>query len=186
MAREVESKFRVGSPEEIREKLIGVGARFLSRNLEKDTYYSLPEGQALSAVRLRSFGQKGLFTIKSAPEAGFESAPGIKVLEELQVEVDDAVLFGRMLEMMGFSPQFKKEKIRESYDWNGLLICLDELPHLGFFLEIEAPEDALAKTAAALGLDMGRAIGMTYMQIFSRYKAARNAPDLELTFESKR
>lgn len=179
---EIETKFKIPSADEVRLKLAKIGARPVSRDLEKDTYYATPEGKGLTAVRLRTIGRRGLFTIKSAPAAGSQGKPGLKVLEEIQVEIDDASRFGRMLEMMGFVAQFRKEKIRESYDWNGLPIFLDELPHLGFFLEIEAPEDGIRAAASALGLDMSQASGETYMQIFARYKVARNAPDLELTF----
>jgi predicted adenylyl cyclase CyaB len=169
---EIETKFKIPSADEVRLKLAKIGARPVSRDIEKDTYYATPEGKGLTAVRLRSIGRRGLFTIKSTPAAGSQGKPGLKVLEEIQVEIDDASRFGRMLEMMGFVAQFRKEKIRESYDWNGLPI----------FLDIEAPEDGIRAAASALGLDMSQASGETYMQIFSRYKVARNVPDLELTF----
>lgn len=179
---EVESKFKIVSPDEVRRRLAEIGARLISRELEKDAYYAVPEGSGLTAVRLRSTGRRGLFTIKSAPPAGGESKPGLKVLEEAQVEVDDAARFARLLEKLGLVPQFRKEKIRESYDWSGLSIFLDELPHLGFYLEIEAPEEGIRAAATALGLDMSQASGETYMEIFSRYKSLRRAPELELVF----
>ena len=182
MAKEIETKFRVEAPAEFRAKLAGVGASFLSRKLERDIYYAGPAGADVTSIRLRTTDKKGLFTIKSRPDTRADTSPGIKVLEELQVEVADADAFGRMLDMMGYVPQLRKDKIRETYDWNGILICLDELPCLGFFLEIEAPEDGIRAAASALGLDMTQAIGETYMQLFSRYKTVRGLPDLELVF----
>jgi len=182
MAKEIETKFKVGAPEEIRAKLAGIGARFLSREVEKDVYYAGPAGSDVTSIRLRTTEKNGLFTIKSMPDAGPDAPPGLKVLEELQVEVGDADAFGRMLNLMGYVPQLRKEKTRETFDWRGILICLDELPYLGFFLEVEAPEDGIRAAAAALGMDMSKAIGETYMQIFARYKAVSGKPDLELVF----
>jgi predicted adenylyl cyclase CyaB len=182
---EIESKFKVRSAGEIRAKLAEIGARFLSREFERDTYYAVPGGANLTTVRLRDLGQKGLFTIKSMPTKGAPAKLGLKVLDEIQVEVEDASRFSRMLEILGFSAHSRKEKIRESYDWNGLPIFLDELPYLGFFLEIEASEEGINAAASALSLDPTQAIGETYLQLFSRYKTVRNAPDLELVFDKE-
>jgi adenylate cyclase class 2 len=182
MAKEIETKFRVEAPAEFRAKLAGVGARFLSRELERDVYYAGPAKADVTSIRLRTMDKKGLFTIKSMPDTRPDASPGLKVLEELQVEVADADALGRMLDMMGYVPQLRKEKVRETYDWRGILICLDELPYLGFFLEVEAPEDGIKAAVSALGLDMTKAMGETYMEIFSRYKTMRGLPDLELIF----
>jgi adenylate cyclase class 2 len=182
MAKEIETKFRVEDPDSLRPNLAGIGARLLYRELEKDVYYAGPAREDITAVRLRSTHNKGLFTIKSMPDAKPGAPSGLKVLEELQVEVGDPGVFARILESMGYVPQFRKEKIREAYDWRGILICLDELPYLGFFLEVEAPEDGIRAAASALGLDMAKAMGETYMQIFTKYKTLRGNPELELVF----
>ena len=179
---EIESKFKVSSPDDIRSRLARIGARLLSRELEKDTYYAVPPGSRLTAIRLRASGDKGLFTIKTRPDEGFARTPGVKALEETEVEISDAGLFARMLRMLGFEPRFRKEKVRESYVWRDVPIFLDELPFLGFHLEIEAPEDGIREAAAALGLDWAEASAETYLAIFTRYKNERGLPDLELVF----
>jgi predicted adenylyl cyclase CyaB len=182
MALEAESKFKVAEPAEMRTRLAQIGALFAGLELEKDTYYAGPGATDVTAIRLRTRGGKGLFTVKSLPVDAPPASPGIKVLEEFQVEVDDPALFGRILERLGYVPRYRKEKRRESYEWSGVRIYLDELPYLGFFLEIEASAGDIRSAAEALGLDPSRALAETYMQIFSRYKAARRAPDLELVF----
>ncbi len=179
---EIESKFKVSSPDDVRSGLARIGARFLSRELEKDTYYAVPPGSCLTAIRLRAAGEKGLFTIKARPEEGFARTPGVKALEEAEVEVSDAGRFARMLGMLGFELRFRKEKVRESYIWKDIPIFLDELPFLGFYLEIEAPEDRIREAAAALGLDWNAASAETYLEIFTRYKTGRGLPELELVF----
>jgi predicted adenylyl cyclase CyaB len=179
---EIETKFKVGQAEQARNSLARIGAKLLSKELEKDVYYAGPKQANVTAVRLRTAGRKALFTIKSFPEAGAAASPGMKVLEETEIVVDDAPTFERLLALLGFVPQFRKEKIRETYLWRGVPIFLDELPHLGFFLEIEAPEHEIKTAAEALGLDIETAVGETYMQLFSRYKEVRNEPDLELVF----
>ncbi len=179
---EIESKFRIFSPDSARAGLAAIGARFVSRELERDTYYAVPPGSRLTAVRLRAKGEKGLFTVKALPEQGFIRTPGVKALEEVEVEVSDGRRLARMLEMLGLEPRFRKEKIRETYMWQDLAIFLDELPFLGFYLEIEAPEDRIREAAGALGLDWDAASAETYLDIFTRYKTVRGLPELELVF----
>jgi adenylate cyclase, class 2 len=179
---EIESKFKIPSPDSARGELARIGARFLSRELERDTYYAVPPGSRLTAVRLRARGEKGLFTVKARPDEGFARTPGIKALEETEVEVADAGRLARMLEMLGFIPLFRKEKVRESYIWRDVPLFLDELPFLGFYLEIEAPEDRIRETAEALSLDWSQASAETYLEIFTRYKTERGLPGLELVF----
>ena len=182
MAKETETKFYVEDPDLLRAKLAGIGARLISRELEKDVYYSGPAGAQVTTIRLRVTDKKAVFTIKSQPEAALSPSAKLKVLEEYQVEVADAAVFSRMMGFLGYGPQLRKEKIRETYDWRGLVICLDELPYLGYYLEIEAPEDGITSAAEALALDMTKAVADTYMQIFNRYKAASRRSDLELVF----
>ena len=182
MPLEVETKFKIGQVEQARISLARIGAKLLSKELEKDVYYAGPKQANVTAVRLRTAGGNTLFTIKSFPEAGTSASPGMKVLEETEVVVGDAPAFERQLTLLGYVPQFRKEKIRETYLWQGVPIFLDELPHMGFFLEIEAPEDKIKAAAEALGLDIMMAVGETYMQLFSRHKEVRRESDLELVF----
>jgi adenylate cyclase class 2 len=179
---EIESKFKVESPDAARAALTRIGAGLVSRELERDTYYAPPERSRLTAVRLRSMGERGLFTIKALPGDGFVKQAGVKTLEEIEVEISDAGRFARMLGMLGFVPRLRKEKLRETYAWRDIHLFLDELPYLGFYLEIEAPEEGIREAAAALGLTWDRASGETYLEIFDRYKAERGRPELELVF----
>lgn len=79
--------------------------------------------------------------------------PGLKVFKEYQVEADDAAELVCRLDLRGFSPLFRKEKIRESHAWKNSNIYLNKPIHPRFPLESEASEEEIAEVAPALDLD---------------------------------
>lgn len=183
MAKEVETKFNVASATELRKALKRIGARFISRRLEKDIYYGIPCRPSSIAIRLRSVGKRGVFTVKCS--SGTSSSKAYKVRDEFETEVEDAETFKMILKKLGFSTRFRKEKIRESYSCRGAGIFIDKLPHIGFYVEIEAPRARIKEIAGLLGLDMARAIPDTYMQLFNYYKIRHGSPGIELVFRKR-
>jgi len=184
MPRETETKFKIKSGDTFRKALKKISAEFISKEFEQDTYYRSPSrGFAGSAIRLRAIGGKGVFTVKSACRAGLPRA--YKVREELEAGVNDVKAFGKILVKLGFTPRFRKEKIRETYKWKNAKICVDELPFIGLYAEIEAPKKRIKEAADLLGLKMACAMPETYMELFSYYKALRRKPHLKLVFERR-
>lgn len=180
MPKEIETKFKINNPAEVKKALKNLGARFVSRELEKDVYYKSPF-PFFGAIRLRRIGGKGLFTIKT--EDAKSASSRYKVRDEFEIEVDDARIFANMLRRLKFKPIFRKEKMRESYRWHDVNISIDELPCLGFYVEIEAAKKTIQKTARLLGLEINNAIPDTYMQLFNYYKLVFKKPGLELVFK---
>lgn len=185
MAKEVEAKFKIGSERSFRKVLKKAGASLLSRELEKDVYYNnLPGCRGPGAIRLRSVGDKGLFTVKSQNACG--SSGTYKVRDEFEVAVADAEAFAHILKILGFKPSFRKEKLRATYGWRGAKICVDTLPFIGSYVEIEAPKKKIKEAAEALALDMSKAIPDTYMELFNYYKLRHGRPELEFSFKRGR
>jgi predicted adenylyl cyclase CyaB len=77
----------------------------------------------------------------------------LKSREEKEVGVDNAKAATVMLEALGYHHILSFEKKRESWRLADCLVELDELPHLGLFVEIEGPkEDAVMKVRESLQL----------------------------------
>lgn len=185
MPKETETKFKVESEEIFKKNLRKIGARFVSKEFEQDTYYSGAAGHcSCNAIRLRSAGKKGVFTIKK-PTRGKRSRT-YKVREELEVGVTDVKAFTEILRQLGFRPLFRKEKIRETYKWKSAKLSIDTLPFIGIYAEIEAPKKRIKEAARLLGLDMERAMPSTYMQLFNHYRVLRKKPGLQFVFSGKK
>ena len=184
MPIEIETKFKVQFPKELRKKLKYIGTKFVSRKLEQDIYYKASEfNPALSVVRLRLAGDCCIFTIKRAGNNGKSSK--YKIRDEAEVKISNAKVFQKKLKTLNFKQSFKKEKIRETYRCKGAKVLIDKLPHIGFYVEIEGPKIAIKKIVKLLGLDIEKAIPHTYVQIFNKYKRKMKKPNLDLVFKRK-
>lgn len=181
MSRETETKFKITSPTAVRKRLGKIRAKRLSRRYERDIYYAARETTLRGTViRLRTVGGKdGIFTVKY-PSGKASSV--FKEREELETRIGDRKVFQNMLRVLGFRPQFRKEKKRETYVWKDAKILIDELPYIGWYVEIEAGRRRIRELAGKLGLDMKAAIPETYMTIFSLYKIRHGCPNVELIF----
>jgi len=85
-------------------------------------------------VRLRIINRKeGVFTLKLAVSE--KSSRHLKILREWETSIGTPEIFKSILEKLGFS--FYREKIRETYHFNKVLICLDQTPFIGWYAEIE-------------------------------------------------
>lgn len=185
MARETEIKLRVRDEKALRRKLKALGARPAAggtgRVHEWNVIFDTPQGglakhgqllrirtETPQPERKKVAGEKQriVLTFKEpavqARDLGETSGRVTpvsrhKVREEIEVEVTDAAMLGRILEGLGMRGWFRYEKYRTtlklpgSAHWaKGLLIELDETP-IGTFLELEGPPEAIDRAAAQLG-----------------------------------
>lgn len=181
MAKEIETKFKIASIAEFRKSLKRMGAKFVSKTLERDTYYKSPADNFCGGtIRLRAIGKRGVFTIKNP--APCESRAQYKVRDEFETAVLDAAAFGDILRRLGFKPWFRKEKIRSLYKWKSAKVTIDELPYIGLYAEIEGSKSSIKEAAKRLGLDMNKAIPDTYMKLFDYYRLLRKRKSLEFIF----
>ena len=152
MAFEIELKARITDTKALKERLFLLGS-FLNEFEKYDTYW-ISEGQAPVTVRVRNekiktsdaLLEKTLVTYKNK-----EIINSTEVNRELEFSVSDAEAFAELLQLAGFLPVIKKEKI--GWAWQitdrpelpgdnspGSQPILAELSHvkkLGFFLELE-------------------------------------------------
>lgn len=185
MAQEIETKFKLYSVAKLKNKLKEIGAKFISKHLERDIYYNNAKSErCLESIRLRTIGKGGIFTIKEYLNS--KESNIYKIRKEFEVSINDTEVFNDMLSKLGFKFSFRKEKVRETYVCKRAKICIDKLPYLGYYIEIESSKRKIKRTAALLGFDVKDAICDTYMDIFDSYKKINRKPELKLVFGGRK
>ncbi len=97
---------------------------------------------------------------------GPRSAGPIKSRVELNTAVPDAAALAEILGHLGYSERIVYEKRRETWIFEACEIALDELPRLGWFVEIEGPDEAaIAAVRGELGLKDTPEVPDTYVAL---------------------
>jgi adenylate cyclase class 2 len=155
MHTEIEAKLKVDSLQEVDRKLAEVGADFIEEQLQTDTYFDDADAALKSsdrALRLRRqrTGQKEtMFLTYKGPR----EKDDFKKRQEIEIEVGDCDSAEELLSALGFEKALVFEKKRRFWQLHNCVVCLDELPLLGSFVEIEGPNGAsIAEVQKNLGL----------------------------------
>ena len=179
---EVEVKFYLTDIESMRRSMLELGLESRGRVFETNIRYE-DDGNTLiqkeALLRLRK-DEKTTLTFKSRPT---KSNRDFKVFHELEVEVDDMGTMGQILEALGFHPEQKYEKWRETLRSDRTGFYLDRMPY-GDFLEIEGQPQDIKYCAARLGLDWHRRILLNYLEIFEIIRKKTNLKIKDLTFKN--
>ncbi|MFH0955227.1 MAG: class IV adenylate cyclase [Candidatus Micrarchaeota archaeon] len=177
--REIEIKFRIQNPEEIRKKIMKSGKligkafektiRFdtKTKNLEKEEKF----------IRIRS-GFSNTLTFKRKIEN-----KEFREREEIELEISDIEKMRQILKNLGFDKELIMEKHREKWKFKDAEIALDTLP-MGTFVEIEGSEQSIKETAKLLGLDFENRILETYWEIWKDYTKKNRIQSEDITFEA--
>ncbi len=163
MSNEIEMKFPVPSPDRVRRALRREGAVYLGTVLQTDCYFDTPKRSLMRrdrGLRIRRVRvlRAGAETIDRRPQltakGPVQTNSRAKVRRERQVYVDDADVLTDVLGVCGFEPTITIQKRRASYRLDGCVVELDELPVIGFFVEVEGPsERRIARVARRIGLE---------------------------------
>ena len=136
MTGEVEVKVRVKDLEEFARRIERIGGKFVREVNQEDLYFRHPfrdlKGRD-EALRLRREGRRYMLTFK-----GRRVGKGVKMREELEVEVSDFRKMVKLLERLEFEKAFTIRKRRKEFALDGATIALDSVTGLGEFVEIEA------------------------------------------------
>jgi adenylate cyclase class 2 len=166
MPVEIEIKLKVDHLAPVRDRLRQMGATRVGEALETNVFFDTPDRALLASdcgVRLRRSrdhsGHEQLVITYKGPRGEGE----VKSREEIEVGVghfDPAVT---LLERLGYQRMLTFEKRRESWLVENCKVELDQLPHLGSFVEIECPSEAdVHRIRAKLGLGDVHAVVSTY------------------------
>ena len=172
MGLEIEAKFRVADPSALAAKIASLGWAEAEHaaSKEEDLYFQgmgRDFRQTGEALRIRVQNGVPRFTYKGPVNYSEE---GVKVREELEMEIPDAKPSEaqRFLEALGFQPMVAVHKLRRSFrnleNWPGFLITLDEVKDLGSFAEVEFLSDGNGSDtvfAAKKVADLAGSLGLT-------------------------
>lgn len=176
MATELEIKLRIGDPVALRERLRASGAEMRGRVFETNTFLDTAEHALFergSGLRVRvtrpldekTEKEKALLTFK-----GPLAASPMRMREELEIDVSSAETLRTLLARLGFGAVLEFEKRRETWALGSCRVELDELPRLGWFVEVEGPElRAIAEVCARLQFAQTDALPMTYAEMTAKH-----------------
>jgi adenylate cyclase class 2 len=103
----------------------------------------------------------------------------MKTRDEYETLVADGAALREVLHGLGFDAWFRYEKYREEFSAPGVIIAIDETP-VGTYVEIEGDEQAIVRTAAALGRSEADFLRQSYRTLFDerRETAGLTGPDM--------
>jgi adenylate cyclase, class 2 len=181
---EIEVKFRVASGEILEQNLHRLGFRCITpRTFERNVLYDtadrrLRREQAI--LRIRKYGERWVLTHKCLPRNNDPQARH-KHRVETETEVSDGEALGTIFSQLGYQPSFTYEKWRTEYaDTSGHCV-LDETP-IGFFAELEGPEEWIDTMSTRLGLDPSELMTLSYGRLFDVWREETGSAASDLTF----
>jgi adenylate cyclase class 2 len=181
---EIEVKFRVASGEVLEQNLHRLGFHCITpRTFERNVLYDtadrrLRREQAI--LRIRKYGERWVLTHKCLPRNNDPQARH-KHRVETETEVSDGEALGTVFSQLGYQPSFTYEKWRTEYaDASGHCV-LDETP-IGFFAELEGPEEWIDTMSTRLGLAPSELMTLSYGRLFDVWREETGSAASDLTF----
>lgn len=175
MPVEIEAKFRLTSPHALKRRLAQASGRRVAEIREVNTYFDTPDQDLKRAdrglrVRIEDIAGRDsrvLITHKGPRAHGL-----LKSRQEDECEVGSAEQALSMLQALGYRPIMTFEKRRTRYTLGSCRVELDELPLLGWFVEIEGPSDGEVIAALdTLKLDGSEMLRASYIALLQAYAA---------------
>ena len=107
----------------------------------------------------------------------------LKSREETEVTVGDEAGGCAMLVVLGFDRVLSFEKRRESWTLGGCKVELDEVPHLGTFVEVEGPKpETVMRVREQLGLADRPMSKASYIAMLMTHLQESGQPTRDVTF----
>lgn len=185
MPKEIEAKFLNINPEDIRARLVSVGAqcehpmRLMRRALfdypDGRFQKGIKEGGRTQILRVRSEGHKTTITYKARSGSGYA--------DEIETTVGSFEEMQNILKAIGLESYTYQESKRETWQYKNVEVVIDEWPWLSTYIEIEGPDEESIKSAASdLGLKWEDAkfgsVDTAYMDQYKRMKKTDSVGDL--------
>ena len=173
MAQEIEAKVRIADPAAFRRQMAERSESGGETVFEDNRLFDDPAGTLRrrgAALRVREERPAGGGELLRATLAykGPRAEGNLKRREEIEVEVQAASPLVLIFQAMGLRETFRYQKRRSVWRVGECEIALDELPHLGWFVEIEGPtERAVRAGLEALGLADAELLSADYIQLLT-------------------
>ncbi len=145
MYTEIEAKIKVELHDEVRSRLIELGAEYVGEQLQEDILFDAADESLSkndSCLRLRKQVMNGqikfILTYKGAKEKS-----NLKKRREIETEVANGDSVKEILSALGYVERLIVEKTRGFWKLGGCEVALDTLKLLGNFVEIEGPNEKI-------------------------------------------
>jgi len=165
---EVEAKFAIRDPGEIRARLNRQGVQMARKQQEHDVYYNAPHrdfAKTDEALRVR-YDDAGATVTYKGPKVRVGSA---KAREEFNLAVASGDTLEAILSRLGFQRAAGVSKTREFYEIGPVTVTLDDVEGLGSFVEIEIlTEDGQEDAARRIGA-IAKGLGVDGPPIYTSY-----------------
>jgi adenylate cyclase class 2 len=191
MPVELEAKMPVSDFAPVRDALRRLGATGGDLTFETNRFFDTPDHALRTAgrgLRLRTNcdASKGRETHVITHKGPL--IPGaFKSREETELTVANADDASLLLSALGFRRTIVFEKYRESWKLGRCKIELDEVPHLGRFVEIEGPDEAaIMEMRGKLGLADVTATTRSYVGMLADHLAGQGKEMEEVRFPTGR
>jgi len=187
MPVEIEAKIKVDDLARTRAKLESLGAKFVGDYHEINVIFDT-EDRALLAedkgLRVRTAkDMKTQAEICTITYKGPRKHGAMKSREETEMKVESFPAATKLLQQLKFTQVLSFEKRRQSWELGGCKVELDELPHLGSFVEIEgASEKTIQKVQESLGLGQSPIVKTAYVGLMMTYLQDRGEGDRVVRF----
>jgi len=187
MAVEIEAKIKVNDLATVRTTLEQVGGKFQGKAMETNVFFDTEDRSLLAAdegLRLRhTHGEEDgkdqfVITFKGPRQHG-----QFKNREEIELEVCSFTDAIALIERLGFSRVLSFQKRRETWKLDNCKVELDELPLLGFFVEIEGPrEDLISRVRQTLQLADRQLVKPSYIAMLITHLQERGEKTKSIAF----
>jgi adenylate cyclase, class 2 len=187
MAIEIEAKMRVDDHEAVRARLRESGAVARRKVVETNMFFDTDDRTLQAAdkgLRLRvnhnvaDDTRTNVITFKGPRLHG-----PLKTREEVELTVESEADATLLLERLGFAKRLTFAKRRETWTLGGCQVELDELPHLGTFVEIEGPgESEILHVKTLLQLTTAPPIKASYVAMLMTYLQENGLATRNVTF----
>lgn len=187
MPVDFEAKVRIDDPAAVVARLQERGATLVGNYRETNTFFDTDDRELLSVdeglrVRVSEDLQQGtvecVLTHKGPSRSG-----RLRSREETKLVVDSPSEAATLLERLGFTPCLSFEKRRQTWKLDDCKIDIEELPHLGQFVEIEGRnEDVVMKLRDYLGLAERPLVRNSYVAMLTSHMQERGLSGQDVTF----
>jgi adenylate cyclase class 2 len=189
MPVEIEAKIKVEDLAPTRAKLQSAGAKFVGDVLEINVIFDTEDRSLLAddkGLRVRTAKDaKTGEEICTVTYKGPRRHSALKSREETEMKVESFTAAIHLLEQLRFTQVLSFEKKRQSWELGGCKVELDELPHLGCFVEIEGPsEKAIQKVQETLTLSRHPIVKTAYVGLMMTYLQDKGESNREVRFST--
>lgn len=177
MKIEIETKIKVDSFDEVWERLKEHDAELMAKVIQQDTFFVDTENKMIASdrgLRLRVQIEGGVETVLLTYK-GPRQDTDFKSRQEIEVEVDSFESTEAIFLALGFEKSISFEKKRDLWSLDECDVCLDELPQLGRFVEVEGPsEEKINMVLQKIGLSPSDHIDVSYAKMMREKLKASN------------